>query len=237
MRDVRRLQERVDLRLDRTQVIWLTFGFTLLLGVSFTLGLFTGRRAERRLHAAELRAKADPIEAIEENSSKYDTLTFYRELKEDAPQRPASESVAVRSAPEAKPERDDNPSPKESSRPASALEVRGDDRPPEKQPDADDGDESDDSYVAIRHKLNNGPAALGQYTVQVSAFQDRDEASAFASSLERKGFQPFITEASLPEKGTWYRVRLGAFENEFEATVAKQLLARDDIPAWVLETQ
>ena len=63
------------------------------------------------------------------------------------------------------------------------------------------------------------------------------EARAYSASLERKGFKPFIVTGKVRGKGTWYRVRLGRFTSESQATEGKLLLARADIPAWVLKTE
>ena len=51
----------------------------------------------------------------------------------------------------------------------------------------------------------------GNFTLQLSAFQDRAEADRLAASLRDKGYAPFIVEAVIPAKGTWYRVRMGRF--------------------------
>ena len=51
----------------------------------------------------------------------------------------------------------------------------------------------------------------GAFTLQLSAYQDRTEADRFAASLRDKGYAPFIVEAKLPGKGTWFRVRMGRF--------------------------
>jgi len=73
--------------------------------------------------------------------------------------------------------------------------------------------------------------------VQVSAFQSKSEAAAFSSSLERKGYKPFVVRSTIRDRGTWYRVRLGRFFEEESATEGKRLLAANDIPAWVLRTE
>lgn len=220
MRDARRIHERLEVRLDRPQVVWLTLGVLVLLAVSFALGMIAGRRAERLVLAAAEPTPV-PIAAVDGASDTHEELTFYDELKDETENAPSTVlAVADDSAPVAAP-----PKPA----PRGALEPAVNETPRTK-PAA--RKRSDD----VTAKLKEGPADAGQYTVQVSAFQTMDEARAFAASLERKGFAPFITSAAIPEKGTWYRVRMGAFDNELEATLAKQMLAKDDIPAWVLKT-
>jgi cell division septation protein DedD len=89
----------------------------------------------------------------------------------------------------------------------------------------------------VRAALAAGPAGPGDFTVQVSAFQSLAEARTFATKLERAGFKPFIVRSKIAGKGTWFRVRLGRFSTEAEANRAKQILARAEIPAWVLITE
>ncbi|MEO0593248.1 MAG: SPOR domain-containing protein [Myxococcota bacterium] len=260
MRDARKIQERTDVRLDRTQVIWLSLGITILLGLSFALGLVAGRRAERTALAKAERDGRDTMQAVEDASSEHAELTFYRDLKEEAPPAPALTTTETRkksralSAPTSSTlasarnghEKSDTERPASKSPAPTPVEtVESSPKPQSESPKPAASpstprpvpQNSGGGREAVREKLAAGPAEDGQYTVQVSAFQDMDEAKAFAASLERKGFSPFITSASLPEKGTWYRVRMGAFENEFQATVAKQLLAKDDIPGWVLKAR
>ena len=54
-------------------------------------------------------------------------------------------------------------------------------------------------------------SADGGWTVQLSAYQDKGEADRFAAGLRDKGYAPYIVEASIPGKGTWFRVRMGRF--------------------------
>lgn len=65
-------------------------------------------------------------------------------------------------------------------------------------------------------KMNRQPpavptAAKGNYTLQLSAAPSRPEADRFAANLRSKGYAPYVVEAQVPGKGTWFRVRLGRF--------------------------
>ena len=51
----------------------------------------------------------------------------------------------------------------------------------------------------------------GQWTLQLSAYQDRAEADRFAAGLRDKGYAPYIVSANVPGRGMWYRVRMGRF--------------------------
>jgi cell division septation protein DedD len=61
-------------------------------------------------------------------------------------------------------------------------------------------------------------AADGSWTVQLSAYQDRAEADRFAAGLRDKGYAPYIVEANIPGKGTWFRVRMGRFGSKDAAS-------------------
>ena len=59
----------------------------------------------------------------------------------------------------------------------------------------------------------------GRYTLQLSSFQDRAEAEAFAGKVGAD--KTFITVSEIPGKGTWYRVRVGDFASQKEAMAGK----------------
>jgi cell division protein FtsN len=229
MRDASRIRDRGEVRLDRVQVIWLTLGTVVALGLMFALGVVVGRRA------ATFDAPpppADPIARMEKAGELHDELTFYDRLtepKKPSPHKevPASEPV-VRQPPVGT---------AVASEPAGATgaTVRGAVAGvPARDPV---GAAEVDAEAEIRQALARGPALPGEYTIQVSAYQSMAEARAYAASLTRQGFNPFIVTANIRGKGTWYRVRLGRFANQHDANRGKTLLARSDIPAWVLRTE
>jgi DedD protein len=58
-----------------------------------------------------------------------------------------------------------------------------------------------------------------RFTLQLSSFQDRSEAEAFAGKLGAE--KTFITASEIPGKGTWYRVRVGDFGSAKDAIAGK----------------
>lgn len=58
----------------------------------------------------------------------------------------------------------------------------------------------------------------GAFTLQISAFQNRPEAERFAAKLRDRGYAPYIVTAEVPNKGTWYRVRMGSFPSKDAAS-------------------
>ena len=66
-----------------------------------------------------------------------------------------------------------------------------------------------------------GADARGRFTLQLSSFQDRSEAEAFLAQIKSAGYQPYLTEADVSGKGTFYRVRLGSYRSLDAANDAK----------------
>jgi septal ring-binding cell division protein DamX len=65
--------------------------------------------------------------------------------------------------------------------------------------------------------------ANSSYTVQVSSYSLKSEAETFKNKLAAKGYNVYITESHLGDKGTWYRVRVG---KRLEQDAAKELAAK-----------
>jgi len=59
-----------------------------------------------------------------------------------------------------------------------------------------------------------------RFALQLSSFQTKAEAEAFAQKFE--GERPYLVVSEIPEKGTWYRVRVGDYASAKDALVAKQ---------------
>jgi DedD protein len=57
----------------------------------------------------------------------------------------------------------------------------------------------------------------GGYQLQVSSFRTQSEAQAFADQLRARGHKAYVVEAHVPDRGTWYRVRVGPFGSQHAA--------------------
>jgi len=100
------------------------------------------------------------------------------------------------------------------------AQARGDGPPDGK---AEARPEAREAREAREAKANAKPSAEGKarFTLQLSSFQDRSEAEAFLGTMKSAGFQPYLTEAEVSGKGTFYRVRLGSFRSLDAANDAK----------------
>lgn len=58
----------------------------------------------------------------------------------------------------------------------------------------------------------------GAYLVQVASFSNQKDAEAAKAKLATKGYSASIQEINLPDKGVWYRVRVGQMLDKDAAT-------------------
>jgi len=61
-------------------------------------------------------------------------------------------------------------------------------------------------------------AQKGEFTLQIRAFRTPKDATAFGEMLNDGGYNAYVVKSEIPEKGTWYRVRIGEFGTLKEAT-------------------
>lgn len=64
------------------------------------------------------------------------------------------------------------------------------------------------------------PAASGHYAIQVASFSEKKGADTLAQKLKKKGFNSYVVAGEVPQKGRWYRVRVGSYPNRDEAKKA-----------------
>ena len=69
------------------------------------------------------------------------------------------------------------------------------------------------------------------YLLQVGAFQNPAEADNLKARLALVGVEASVEPIELPEKGTWYRVRVGPYSKLDEINRVRQTLAQNGIDA------
>jgi len=236
MRDMRRIQERATFSFERPYTVWLTLGSLVLLCLVFAGGFVVGARYERL--ELQLSRETHSLARLSKESRRHRELTFYSDLnqKERAKAtRAPKESVSDGRGSSNKTKEQAlvqirNSLGQSRNGEKSKEKVVARSQAPKKSQRGPRGDEAEKG-------LENGPARSGEYTIQVSSYQTLEEAKAYSSVLERKGYRPFVVAAEIKGKGTWYRVRVGRFIAENVAIRAKQILANADIPAWVLKME
>lgn len=66
---------------------------------------------------------------------------------------------------------------------------------------------------------------FNKYTIQLGSYRSIDEAKSYAQGFKARGYDPIIWQADLKERGVWFRVSLGVFEN---VTEAKEFIIKND---------
>lgn len=97
------------------------------------------------------------------------------------------------------------------------------------------GQEETVSDKELRERMR---AARGQqetprdvYFIQAGSFQNPADADNQKARLAILGFESSVEPANLPDKGTWYRVRLGPYNKLDEINRIRQALAQNNIDA------
>lgn len=77
-----------------------------------------------------------------------------------------------------------------------------------------------------------------KYSIQVGSYANLDEAHEMVGHWKGKGYPAFLVSTDLPEKGRWYRVRMGGFDDkEAAANYMNQFKSREKIEAFVAPNQ
>jgi len=80
------------------------------------------------------------------------------------------------------------------------------------------------------------PIAKNQlYSLQIAATKDAGQADFLLSKLRNRGYDAFKIMVKLPEKGTWYRIRIGKFRSIEAARREQKKLAEDNIKGIVVK--
>ena len=97
------------------------------------------------------------------------------------------------------------------------------------------GSEETVSDKELRERLR---AARGQqdaskdvYFIQAGSFQNPADADNQKARLAILGFESSVEPANLPDKGTWYRVRLGPYTKIEDINKVRQSLAQNGVDA------
>ena len=81
------------------------------------------------------------------------------------------------------------------------------------------------------------PGSEGGWQVQVSSYKTDAEAQAFAEQLRARGHRAHVQAAEIPKRGTWYRVKIGPFATQMEATkYLKSFAAKEKMPGFVIKS-
>lgn len=213
MRDVERLKEKIEISLDDRQVWALGLSGLLLLGGVFTIGVLVGRKSGPPSPGPQGELAALDASAASERPAPPLAVPMANRPPPPAPQVEALEArQSALAAPAAEP------------RPAAVV--------PAPRPAAVIPAPQRPVQIAAATvvSLTAAPRDAGEFTVQVGSSQDRAEALHMENKARAAGLKPYSVAADLGAKGTWYRVRVGAFHdkdaaNRYRRDVERELRA------------
>lgn len=234
-RDGELFKDKIEVSLDGRQIFCLFCGGAVIASLVFVLGVMVGRRVEARSGAdrsAQAAPASDPLAALDRlavsGESDTDTGTatdaqLPSALRDGQAAPPAPVDVTLAQPPVA--------GPAAAAAPPAEAPARA--APARPEPAADEAEAASAEPARAEPPKPEPPRPVpakaepakpeskGRYTLQLSSFQSRAEADAFIGELKKAGYAPSVTEASVEGKGTWFRVRVGAYGSYDEAMAAK----------------
>jgi len=213
VRDAERFKDKIEVSLDSRQVFFLFFGGAVIACLVFVLGVMVGKRLESRervAHRAATSAQVDPLAALDELGAdeqaegKGDDLAFAAALAADAKKSTAP-------APAAAP----TPPLKPAPAPAAPAPAAAAPTPPAAKEPAKDKESKETK------EPNGGKEKKSKFTLQISSFQERAEADALIARLSGSGYKPYLVMSNVPDKGVFFRVRIGDYSARSDALSAK----------------
>jgi DedD protein len=222
-------KDKIEVSLDGRQVFYLFFGGAIIVGLVFVLGVMVGKRVEARAHLDRPATSAtrDPLAALDRLATDGPNEQSFRQALTGgaAPASDVDRQIA---------EIEKTRATAAGIEPAKLVEPAKAEEPAKKPDEAkkpDDAKKPDAKKVVepkVEAKPVTEPAEVdppkpkkGRFTLQLSAFQDKSEAEAFMAEVKAAGFEAYLTEANVVDKGTFFRVRLGSYPTYDDAVVAK----------------
>lgn len=202
-------------------------GVVVILG-AFSLGYYAGKNRAAGPDSAE-KLPSLP-EVVSDFLPKKEDLTFYRTLTEKG-ERTVSIDLPPRT-------QQDAPAPAaKMPEPAPATGSGGSVPPPEPAPGrkTEQASKRQPAKAPLpaakkEHPSAKTAGAAVRYTIQTGAYAERTMAEEEVRTLKRRGYAAFLVATNIPEKGTWYRVRIGSFSNKESAErLANDLRAKEGI--------
>jgi cell division protein FtsN len=93
--------------------------------------------------------------------------------------------------------------------------------------------------IRERMRAKGGQQDSGKdvYFIQAGSFQNPAEADNQKARLAILGFDSSVEPANLPDKGTWYRVRMGPYAKLDDINKVRQALAQNGINASLIKVK
>lgn len=207
---------------SKFQIVIFTIGFVLLFFLVFALGVIVGKGLKDTDHVE--------TKVVEESETEIvggpDGATIDEELlqttKAEVKKDIDNEEIAKEDLNELKKNEPLEPKidEKKSQEPASKSEKSAD--KPSETVKKEIKENKDAKYTAkLDYSVPDFPKTDpgGKFTVQLGSFRSVDNAYSLEKKLNARGYPSFVKKFVVPNKGTWYRVRVGTFNNKEKAKI------------------
>lgn len=199
------------------------FFFSLLVAVSiaFTLGVATGWLIFRPAHksgadmpnaSANVNQKAETtgpnkLQTPAEPAGKgmEPSLTFYETLPKGNKELMGSGLNLPKTAEQTRAK----PAPAPKLKPATVVKPPASQEPPAQNKEAVKPPVKPSEPAPAKETAAREGEGKTKFVVQVASYHQKKEAEEARDSLKENGIAAYIVESNIPEKGTWYRVRVG----------------------------
>jgi len=252
MKELRDIKSRYDFSLDNRQVVLIVSGLILVLMLSFLMGTLFGRNLARMsdqpapIAAAEsgqdnlANPSPNPAVPTEQLSSLENDLAAAADSPES--KAPANREELIQNLQNMKPPTGMPAAETETVEPAPPVMAKLDNAN-DSQPAAG-GAEGPNRGLAAPAKAEAKKETLakpmipaGSYTIQLVSLPGKGEAEALVRELQSKKYEAFMLTVALP-KGTFYRVRVGHYQDLNQAKKALAILQNREgkyYDAWITQ--
>jgi cell division protein FtsN len=202
---------------------------------------------DKKIETIEKARKSEPPPALDDkrgkkSDKKTDKASDAKKLdKADRTEKPDKKSAKLIEKPS---DLDKKPADKPADRPTdrstdksidkSIDNDKSTDKSIDKSAERGRADKAIDGEAVAEVKPDKPKPEAARFTLQLSSFQDKNEAEAFLSTMKSAGFAPYVTETQIAGKGTFYRVRMGSYRSMEAANDAKAELQKSGKTASVM---
>ncbi len=227
--------KKFEIKLAKTGIIVLVAGMTVLVCLSFILGVSVGKNIDaypgkiaslpKRIVASLWKPSGVPAQQARETGQEKQEpekvtidLSFHKDLTSEKP-------PSIEVAPPAEP----RPEPKEQAPPPTEetvieellkkqeempVEVYSVEKPPPEKKAR--------TTKAVRPAASAGAA----YIIHVTSLKDKDKANATNKTITSMGYTSKVTKVEIKGKGTWYRVIVTGFDSKTKARAAADKIGK-----------
>ena len=160
------------------------------------------------LRDSMLKKERDTLEKAIRGEDQKAPLEFYEALKKDGPDT-AVHMPIIDQAPTGRPE---------SNTAESSLR-------PHKSRSASMGKKTTAPAKSSRRTMQ--PPAGGNLTIQVASMKDAAAAQRIVAKLKKDGYSAYLSRKVIPNKGVWFRVRVGSYTDRAQAIADMNRLIQD----------